>query len=472
MKRRNFIHNLLWLTGGLMASCSKTLSVAGKPARGKLKGKVTAGGKGLRGVVVSDGYSVVQTGANGSYALTLTPQSEHVFISTPSGYAFPQQAYLARHYQAVQESVSEINFELEKLGADDSKHQFLIWADPQVRNATDVSKMMSQSVPDVQAYLRSLPAGTLIHGIAVGDIVWDVPNLFDDYNRAVAQCSIPFFQVLGNHDMDYNKGGDEMSDDTFKKAYGPSYYSFNRGAVHYVVLDDVLYLGSDRNYKGSITQNQLDWLKKDLSFVPKDKLVIINVHIPVHSSVDNRQALYDIIKEYKVHIMSGHTHNNHNVINGNVYEHVHGTLCGAWWTGPVCEDGTPSGYGIYEVDGTNLKWQYKSVGKPLDYQISTQVYTNDAGEKEVQANVWNWDPAWKVEWWADAVHKGTLANVTNFDPQTVALYKGTALPKGRPFVEPRKTDHVFQAVVPAGVQQITFKATDRFGRTYEATTRV
>ena len=112
--------------------------------------------------------------------------------------------------------------------------------------------------------IKAQSAGTLLHGITVGDIVWDVHQLFDDYNKAVAQCGIPFFQVLGNHDMDYNKGGDEMSDKAFKTTYGPSYYSFNRGQVHYVVMDDVLYLGSDRNYKGSITQQQLDWLQKDL----------------------------------------------------------------------------------------------------------------------------------------------------------------------------------------------------------------
>ncbi len=455
----------MWLTGGLLASCSKSFSI-GKGKSGKLKGKVMAGGKGLSGVVVSDGYSVLQTGSNGSYEITLTPQSEHVFVSTPSGYAFPQTNFLASHYQVVEESVTEMNFELEKLSVNDSKHQFIVWADPQVKNVSDVSKLMSQSVPDVQAYIQSQPAGTLMHGITVGDIVWDVHSLFANYNNAVLACGIPFFQVLGNHDMDYNKGDDTMSDDTFKKAYGPSYYSFNRGQVHYVVLDDVLYLGSDRNYKGSIVQQQLDWLKKDLSFVPKDKLIVLSLHIPVHSSVDNRQALYDILKDYNVHIMSGHTHNNRNVFTGNVYEHVHGTLCGAWWTGPVCEDGTPSGYGIYEVDGTELKWQYKSVGHPLDYQLSTLVYTNDNGEKEVQANVWNWDKDWKVEWWADEAYKGTVANVAAFDPQTITLYKGDQLPKGRVFVEPRKSDHMFQVVAPQGVSQIKFRVTDRFGRQY------
>jgi hypothetical protein len=84
--------------------------------------------------------------------------------------------------------------------------------------------------------------------------------------------------------MDYRLGGNETSDITFKKMYGPTHYSFNRGKVHYVVLDDVYYLGTEREYEGRITQQQLDWLQKDLSFVPKDNLLIVCLHIPVHNS--------------------------------------------------------------------------------------------------------------------------------------------------------------------------------------------
>lgn len=91
-----------------------------------------------------------------------------------------------------------------------------------------------------------------------------VHALFPDYNRAVAQMGIPFFQALGNHDQDYRLGGDETADKTFKEIYGPTYYSFNRGKAHYVVLDDVRYLGVERTYDGYIMENQLNWLAQDL----------------------------------------------------------------------------------------------------------------------------------------------------------------------------------------------------------------
>jgi hypothetical protein len=325
---------------------------------------------------------------------------------------------------------------------------------------------MTQSVPDVQQYMKSIPANTLIHGICVGDLVWDNLPLFANYSAAIEKCGLPFFQVIGNHDMDFRKGGDETSDETFKKHFGPTYYSFNRGQVHYVVLDDVYYLGTEREYKGFITEGQLEWLTKDLAFISKEKLVVLCSHIPINA-VENKQALYDILKDYKVHIMTGHTHYNTNIIKDNIYEHNHGTVCGAWWTGPICGDGTPPGYAIYEVNGTDLKWYYKSVGKSKDHQVRTMIEKGENGNNELVANVWNWDPSWKVEWHVDGASKGLLPRHDAFDPLAVALYKGDQLPKSRPFVEPKKTDHMFKAIIPQGAKEVKIVATDRFGNKYE-----
>ncbi|MBA4139299.1 MAG: calcineurin-like phosphoesterase C-terminal domain-containing protein [Segetibacter sp.] len=465
MQRRTFLQNLLFITGAWITGCTKRTGALNSHGR-LVTGKVTSQGKGLANVIISDGFSVVNTDREGSYKITLTANSEHIFVSIPSGYVLPHEKNIARHYKEVQQG-DKFDFELTPLAIKDDQHQFMIWADPQVKNASDVDKLMTQSVPDVQQYIKALPANTLIHGICVGDIVWDNLPLYSSYNQAIEKCGLPFFQVIGNHDMDYEKGGDEKSDDTFKKTYGPSYYSFNRGQVHYVVLDDVYYLGNDRDYKGFITEDQLAWLQKDLSFVTPDKLIVLCTHIPVHNSVENKQALYDILKPYKAHIMSGHTHYNMNVINGNVYEHVHGTVCGAWWTGPICGDGTPPGYAIYEVNGTDLKWHYKSVGKTKAHQIRTIVEPNSSGDRLV-ANVWNWDPTWKVEWQVDGTSKGTLTRSTDYDPLAVALYLGDQLPASRTFVEPNRTEHLFKATIPKGAQQVKIIATDRFGNRYEA----
>ena len=476
MQRRRFLQTILWLTGGLVAtrlSANDTLTPGprrlGSRVKGKLKGRVSAGKKGIKGVVVSDGYSVVVTNDNGKYELDVHPDAATVFISTPAGYAFKNQDGISRHYRSLENSHTKksINFELTALDKDDDEHQFIIWADPQVKNAKDVEKMMTQSVPDVQKWVAAAGTGALLHGITVGDIVWDELELFADYNKAVGKMGIPFFQCLGNHDMDYRKGGDETSDQTFKQFYGPTYYSFNRGKVHYVVMDDVRYLGKEREYDGYITNNQLAWLKKDLAFVPKDQLIVLCVHIPVHNAVKNRAELYDILGDRNVHIMSGHTHYHRNVIKGNIYEHNHGTVCGAWWTGPICEDGTPCGYGVYTVKGTDISWYYQSTGEKADHQLSLSVNDFDAMQKQVQVNIWDHDPAWKTEYRIDGVSKGSLEQFEGFDPVAYKNMLGPELPKPRGFAEPKKTTHLFKAVVPSSAKEIEVIATDRFGKVYK-----
>ncbi|MFC0775892.1 calcineurin-like phosphoesterase C-terminal domain-containing protein [Terrimonas alba] len=470
MKRRLFIQNITWLTGGTIAACQLPAETfeAGK----KIKGKVTANRKGIKDAVVSDGYTVITTDAKGRYELIPHPSASNIFISTPSGYEFKNQNGIARHYH----SLSDINrknadFELIPLIKDDNEHQFVIWADPQVKNQNDVDKLMTQSVPDVQKWVAAAGNGALLHGITVGDIVWDELHLFPAYNAAVEKIGIPFFQCIGNHDMDYNKGGDETSDQTFQQHYGPTHYSFNRGKVHYVVMDDVRYLGKDREYDGYISQNQLDWLQKDLSFVPKEHLIVLCVHIPVHNGIKNSEALYAVLGDRKAHIMSGHTHYHRNVIKENIFEHNHGTVCGAWWTGPICGDGTPCGYGVYNVKGTELSWHYQATGESADHQM--KIFVDEMnGEKQVQVNIWNYDPEWRTEYWIDGNNKGSLQQTEAFDPVAYATLLGPDLPKPRGFAEPRKTEHMFKAAVPSSFSEIKVVATDRFGKKYSATYKV
>ena len=464
--RRKFIRQAGLLAGALLAGNMLELHATDR-ASGKIRGRVSAGGEGLKDVVVSDGYSVVRTNRRGRYKIDLHPDATLVFVSTPSGHAFIEQAGIARHYANFGDAPGkEYDFELQALDRSDLQHEFVIWADPQVKNAADVKKMMEQSVPDVKKFVAGRAAGTLIHGITVGDIVWDEHALFADYDRAVEQMGIPFFQCLGNHDMDYRKGGDETSDLTFKKTYGPTYYSFNRGQVHYVVMDNVRYLGKEREYDGFFQQHQLDWLRKDLAEVPADNLVILCAHIPVGTGTKNKEALYEVLRTRKVHIMSGHTHFHANDVRGNIFEHNHGTVCGAWWTGDICCDGTPSGYGVYQVNGNELRWQYLATGQPAEYQFRIHEPELQGEARLVKVNIWNHDPAWTTNVSVDGVEQGPLQQKDDFDPVAYARFLGPALPKPRGFVEPWLSDHLFHVRVPVSARELTITVTDRFGQRY------
>ncbi|MGF1922625.1 MAG: calcineurin-like phosphoesterase C-terminal domain-containing protein [Bacteroidia bacterium] len=465
MNRKSFLQSIGLISGSAFISL-RTNALTHLKRSGTVTGTVSSDGKGIANAVISDGFSVVKTDAFGKYSINTHDKAQFVFLSTPAGYDFKVEGNIARQYESLG-SRNEYNFKLKKLNRKDDNHNFIIWADPQVKNKKDVAQMMETSVPDVQKLVSEMGSNALIHGICVGDIVWDNLPLYEDYNIAVAKMGIPFFQALGNHDMDYRMGGDETSDKTFKEYFGPTYYSFNRGKAHYIVLDDVRYLGKERDYDGHISEEQLAWMEKDLALVPKDSLVIINLHIPVHSAVKNKEDFYKILEKFtNVHVMSGHTHYNKNVIQNGVFEHNHGTVCGAWWTGQICGDGAPRGYGVYEVKGTKLKWYYKSTGLSAKHQLSIDV-ENLTNQKRIIANVWNYDPEWKVECFLDG-KAVVMEKQIGFDPEAVRLYLGDKLPVGRPFAEPSRTDHLFMVHCEPSVKNIKVKVTDRFGETYEA----
>lgn len=490
LNRRTFIRNLALTGVGLGVSFNFTnanplrffrdLSVV------KLTGSVKSEGKGIAGVSVTDGVNVVTTDSKGNYTLNSNASAEFVYISVPRGYAFNHEKGITRFYQKIvpAKGAFKADFNLTKLTVNDSKHNFVVWADPQIQNADDAALLKSQSAPDTQKLVAGYGAEALFHGIGCGDLVWDKFELFPDYKEAVGQTGIPFFQVIGNHDMDLDARSDDYSSKTFKKHFGPSYYSYNRGEVHYIVLDDVFFLGTSKKYIGYIEEQQFAWLEQDLAHVKPGSTVVVAVHIPVNTGakrreqlaeepiggvVANRKELYRILKPYNVHIMSGHTHFNEKVFEGdNIIEHVHGTVCGAWWTGPICYDGTPNGYGVYEVNGSDITWYHKAVGLEKDYQF--RIYPVGAVKEKPEffsVNVWNWDPQWKVEWFEDGRPMGELSREIAFDPWSIALHLGNQKPTRRAWVEPQLTDHMFFARPSTEAKMITVQVTDRFKNVYK-----
>lgn len=480
MQRRNFLKTV-GLAGTFISIPSAIVRASGHNKNGSIvKGRVHSGTKGIEGVAVTDGKNVVLTDKGGNYILPANDNAEFVYISSPSGYAFSNKNDVADFYHPLVNEKMNYDFELHKLSNDDRNHCFVVWADTQMISKADADQLKKESVPDLQQLVQSYPAGTLFHGIGCGDLVWDKFDLFDDYRQAVQMTGIPFFNVIGNHDMDIDARTDDYSAKTFKEQFGPTYYSFNRGHIHYIVLDDVFFIGTAKKYIGYITENQLSWLQNDLAFVNPGTTVVLSLHIPTNTgaarrtkkeedfggTVSNRRQLYKILSPYKVHIMSGHTHFNEKWEEENIIEHNHGTVCGAWWTGPICGDGTPNGYGVYEVEGSDIKWYYKSTGKPKHHQL--RIYDRGKGNDtdEIMVNVWNWEKSWKVEWFEDGQLKGNMQQRVDLDPWAVELYTGPDLPAKHKFVEPTLADHLFFATPSRNAKKITVKATDRFGNIF------
>ncbi|PSK93079.1 calcineurin-like phosphoesterase C-terminal domain-containing protein [Taibaiella chishuiensis] len=485
MQRRSFLRSLGLLSAGLALPAAPALARAVAFVTRQVNGKVTAQGRGIAGVAVSDGYSVVLTDQQGRYQLQPHYDARFVFISLPAGYEIPNEQGIARFYQPLDPAAAQqvADFALQAMKGGDERHSFIVWADPQMRNnGYDAEQFHTTSVPDTKAHVATLSHGP-VFGIGCGDIAFDHFEVYEDYKKGVAAVGIPFFSLIGNHDMDYTARTDNGSQATFNQLFGPTYYSFNRGKVHYVVLDDVFFIGAGHRYIGYITEEQLRWLERDLKFVPAGSTVVVAMHIPSNTGaqarealkedpiggvVMNRQALYKLLQPYKVQIISGHTHWNEVWEQDNITEHNLGTLCGAWWSGPVCGDGTPNGYGVFEVNGSDISWHYKATG--FDRQHQMRLYKPGAVPGKpgsFMANVWNADERWAIEWLEDGVAKGAMTPYTGLDPLAVELYEGAEKPSRNKGVEPNITSHLFIATPSATARMLTVKATDRSGKVYE-----
>jgi hypothetical protein len=364
-------------------------------------------------------------------------------------------------------------FDLERLDARDDKHAFLLLADPQTQNRFEVGRLHRETVPDLRATVTSL-GDTPAFGISCGDIMYDDLSLYPEYERAVAATGIPFFQVVGNHDLDFNAPADQHTTRTFERHFGPTHYSFNRGEVHYVVLDDVFWYGT--GYVGYIDADQLEWLASDLKLVPAGATVVVALHIPLASTrsertgqpdakavetVNNRDALIRLLEPYRAHVLAGHTHELEHRSEGRLTEHIHGTVCGAWWSGNICWDGTPNGYTVYRVDGSGLSWQYRSTGVEGNSQL--RVYppgTDPSAPTDIVANIWNWDPAWTVVWHENGERRGLMSRRVGRDPRSVSEQTGPERPPRRTWVEPVPTGHLFYAPVSDRSARVVVEATD------------
>lgn len=213
--------------------------------------------------------------------------------------------------------------------------------------------------------------------------------------------------MIGNHDHDKAIGMDTEADHSFRAAFGPTYYSYNIGDCHFVVLDDVLYTGSS-NYTAEITEAQMAWLEQDLKHVPKDKLIIIGVHIATSrrnrptSHIANYRELYALLDGYNVRILSGHSHNNYTTtISETIEENTLGAVMGAYWNGEeLCNDGSPRGYAVYEIEGNRIaNWYYKGTAYPKEYQMYLYGPGQAVSEQYRDGlifNIFNWHSTWTV----------------------------------------------------------------------------
>src|SRR5690606_34605860 len=111
----------------------------------------------------------------------------------------------------------------------------LVFGDPQPYTLQEVDYFDKGVVVEV-ANIRNVA-----FGLSMGDLVGNDPELFSPYTKAIKKIGIPWYNLMGNHDINFDVTEDELSDESYEAHFGPANYAFNYGNVHFIVLDDILY---------------------------------------------------------------------------------------------------------------------------------------------------------------------------------------------------------------------------------------
>ena len=464
-----------------------------------------SGESGVRGVGVSNGRDIVTTSSNGSYTLPIATD-DVIFVIKPSGWrtSADPKTNLPRFYYVHKPEGSpdskfpgvaptgplpeSLDFGLQRQ-REPNTFEVVFFGDPQPRNVQEVDYIAHDIVEEL--------VGTdAAFGVTLGDIVFNDLSVFEPLNGVVGTIGIPWYNVIGNHDINYDYPDDKLSDETFERIYGPNYYAFNYSDVHFLVLDNVWWDGD--GYHGEFGEEQLAFIEADLARVPESRLVVLMMHIPL-PTVDDRDKFLGLLEGRPNTLsISAHWHRQGIFSMGEAIdfdgEHphkhlVHGTVSGSWWGGvpdeygiphAMMSDGTPNGYSIGTFRGKQYALRYKAARRPADFQMHVfapyAVKSSESAEEDIFVNVFMGDDDGEVTYRVGETGPSyTLTRQERPDPYFQQLKEREYyLPRaaGRFLPNPTESTHLWTGPLPAnlpvGTHVIYVEATDTFGEEHSA----
>lgn len=472
---------------------------------------------GVRGVAISNGRDVVLTDWRGRYRLAIGDDTI-LFVIKPGGWATPiDENGLPRFYYVHKPDGSpkdlaypgvsptgplpdRIDFALHRQ-REPRSFRAILFADTQPYTLDELDLLRRDIIEEV--------IGTdAAFGMTLGDLVGDDLSLFEPLNESIGQIGIPWHNVIGNHDMNFRAKTDQHSDESFERVYGPPTYAFSYGKVHFIVLDDVVYQGPKDDqgtagpYGAGISRQQLEFVENYLKTVPRDRLIVLAMHIPFESpphSVAERSALFEILKD-RPHTVSlaGHTHYQENRFYGPDegfagpqphHQLTHATASGSWWLGADDEVGiphatmrcgAPNGYSIIQFDGHRYSIRFKAARRSADHQMN--IFAADAtaaeaaAEAEILVNVFSGSERTRVEMrLGQAGDWVPLRREAREDPYYLAAIERDLQrnPQPRFFLPPAiESPHLWVGTLPpnppTGTHTLEVRATDMYGQVFYA----
>lgn len=353
-------------------------------------------GRGLPGVMVSNGRDVVLTTEDGHWQLPVAG-GDTIFVIKPSSWMSPTGPYgqpafsylhqpdgtprtLDLRHPAVEPTgplPASIDFYLRR-SEECSQFDVLLVADTQPCDARELAFVRD-------AIISLAPATNAAFAIHHGDVMGDDLSLFPRYLRMLRTTGMAWHHCPGNHDMNLETPDGRHAFETWKRFIGPTHYALQYGRATFLLLNNVNYFGWDnipngrRGYRGEFGAQQLAFVENVLRHVPEDHLVVVSMHIPLvsfdepESEADttvDRGALLELLARFPNTVsFAGHSHTTeHHYLGagdgfGRSAPHHHHVLtaaCGSWWSGPadhrgipvsVSCDGSPKGVHILSIDG-------------------------------------------------------------------------------------------------------------------------
>lgn len=505
-----------------------------------IKGVVYCGDEPVQGAQVSDGVNVTLTDENGWYYLASAKECGHVFVCNPKGYKYLRKAKYPEFYKTVDterpSAVEQADFELERDEATD--HTILFLADIQMcgRNE-DIRQYEEHAVGDINTSISNArKQGKDVYVITLGDQSYNtywhsynigIPEIHESMNLLDPDA---IFNCMGNHDNNPKIAGDWAASADYREQWGPTYYSFNIGEIHYVVLDNIEFTNAEckNTFECNITTSVIKWLRKDLANVSKDTPIVVCMHAPLfyrpQCSKPNvpdptkyrynyGSQFYNSVKGFKdVRVFTGHAHTNYTVSYLNMTEYNVGAIGGnLWWTGyfvngnSVCTDGSPGGYRVLDTSGKELKTYYKCIGfdngyqfrcydlnnchitasrfapsykNPADidtwlangYGFDSSDYNSDGTPKipnRVLINVFAYDTNWKVEVLEDGKPL-EVSRISGYDPFSMISDGCQRFEKTghNNSGNPTQNSHLFLVTAKYATSPLSIKVTDQYGSVY------
>ena len=470
---------------------------------------------GVRGVAVSNGRDVVLTDWRGRYRIAVGDDTI-LFVIKPEGWATPlDKNGLSRFYYIHKPQGSpkglaypgvsptgplpdQIDFPLHRQ-RESSSFRAILFSDTQPYSLDELNLLNR----DIIAELIGTQAA---FGLTLGDLVGDDLSLFEPLNESIGQIGVPWYSVIGNHDINFQAKTDQHSDESFERVYGPPTYAFSYGKVHFIVLDDVVYggpkdeKGTKGPYRAGFSEDQLAFVENYLKTVPRDRLIVLAMHVPLTSppfAVDKRRALFEILSD-RPHTLSlaGHTHTQENRFYGPEagfdgpqphHQWINATTSGSWWLGAADEvgiphttmrDGTPNGYSILQFDGHQYSIRFKAARRPADHQMNifaaAATTSENAAETEVLVNVFSGSEQTHVEMrLGKSGDWMPLQREAREDPYYQAIVESDRQKNPRPefsLLPAIKSPHLWVGTLPEnpppGTYTIEVRATDRYGQVF------